>query len=306
MTLVVEDTFTSASDVAITAHTGETGATWAAHPSDSSGINPPVVDGGSDELREGNTVNNSWHYASGSPANADWHATITFRNRASAGTGQNVVVGVRMTTTNPLNAYLLFYVNAATPYFRLYKFAGAGPTATQLGSDYTYTLPAADTDVEFYVVGSEIRVYKNDGTLMISATDTAITAAGKLGVRFSDVALTGATGGIVLTRIQGFDGAVIPDPQTVTVGTASETDSAYAITMPDQTVNVGTASETDSAYTVGLYFDQSLAVGVASETDSAAVIVVPSATAVGARFGATVIVTVAGLAEARPLASCAL
>ncbi|MOA32689.1 hypothetical protein D3C78_1539310 [compost metagenome] len=31
-----------------------------------------------------------------------------------------------------------------------------------------------------------------------------------------------------------------------------------------------------------------------------------SATAVGAWFGATVIVTVAGLAEARPLASCAL
>lgn len=210
MATVVNDTFTEGSDVAITSHTGETGATWAKHPVDGGGANVPVVDGGADELRAGPDVAASYYYSSGTPANADWQATITYRNRASAGTDQATVVWLRMTTSNPINGYGLFYFNAATPYFRLYKFYGAGPSAATLGSDYTYTLPAADTDVNFYVVGNEIRVYKADGTLMISATDSAVTGAGRLGFRFSDEALTGATGGVNISRVQGFDSATLP------------------------------------------------------------------------------------------------
>lgn len=207
MATVVNDTFTEASDVVVTSHTGETGATWTKHPVDST-FNPPYVDG-ADELRGGNDTGASYYYASGSPANADWKATISYKNRASVGTDQNTVVWLRMTTSNPINGYGLFYVNAATPYFRLYKFYGAGPSAAQLGSDYVMTL-ATDQDIDFYVVGSEIRVYKSDGTLMISATDSAVPSAGRLGFRFSDEALTGATGGVNISRVQGFDSATLP------------------------------------------------------------------------------------------------
>lgn len=208
MALVVNDTFTEASDIQILSHTGETGATWARHPDDAvSGSFPPYVDG-ADEVRGGNTVGNSYHYASGSPANADWKATITYKNRASVGSGQWTGVFLRMTTTSPINGYVLFYINAATPYFRLYKFHGAGPSATQLGSDYTMTL-ATDQDIDFYTVGTSIQVY-NGSTLMISATDSDVTSAGRAGVRFSDYALTGATGGINISRLQAWDSATLP------------------------------------------------------------------------------------------------
>lgn len=206
MALVVDDTFTEAVDTLITSHTGETGATWTRHPVGAT-IAPPYADG-ADEVRAGNDTDAYYYYASGAPANADWKATISYKNRASVGTGQNTVVWLRMTTTNPINGYGLFYVNSATPYFRLYKFYGAGPSAAQLGSDYTMTL-ATDQDIDFYAVGTSIRAY-NGSTLMISATDSDVSSAGRAGIRFSDYALSGATGGINISRLQAWDSATLP------------------------------------------------------------------------------------------------
>ena len=211
MALVVNDTFTEAgADTRLDLHTGETGATWAICASDSSGgtLFYPTVDAGVDELRGGNTVNNQFWYASGSPANANQKVTATLNRRGSS-TGQWTGIMLRTDTGASLTAYVLFYINAATPYFRLYKIiAGAG---TQLGSDYTYTLPSTtDTDVDFYAVGSSIRAYLGS-TLMISATDSSITSAGKFGLRFSDYALTGAGSGVNFSRYQGWDSATLPN-----------------------------------------------------------------------------------------------
>ena len=269
MTLILNDTFTEGSDTRVDLHTGETGATWAPAASDQSGgvLYYPIVDAGSDELRGGNTANNQHFYASASPANADQKVTAAIRRRGSS-TGQWSGLVLRMDVAagpGALTGYVLFYINAATPYFRLYKIvAGAG---TQLGSDYVYTLPAADTDVDFYAVGSDIQVYLGE-TLIISATDSAITAAGKLGVRFSDYALSGAGNGVNFSRLQGWDSATLP--QTVNVGTASETDTAEPITHTgDVTVTVGTAEEADTAGALVAIFDQTITVGTASETDTA-------------------------------------
>ena len=210
MALILNDTFTEGgADVTILSHTGETGATWAAAASDTSGGNYPVVDAGVDELTSGPTASNQHMYASAAPANANQKMTATIRRRASSNGLWSGIILRMDHTAGPglLTGYVLFHINAATPYFRLYKIvAGAG---TQLGSDYVTTLPAADTDVDFYAVGSELRAYLGS-TLMISATDSAITAAGKLGVRFSDYAVVGAGNGVNFSRLQGWDSATLP------------------------------------------------------------------------------------------------
>lgn len=285
MALILNDTFTESSDTRVDLHTGETGATWAPANSDQSGgtIFYPIVDAGVDELRGGNTANNQHFYASASPANADQKITATFRRRA-ASTGQWTGVILRMDHTAgvaALTGYVLFYINAATPYFRLYKIvSGAG---TQLGSDYVHTLAASDVDVDFYAVGSELRVYMGS-TLIISATDSAITAAGKLGVRFSDYAVSGAGNGVNFSRLQGWDSATLE--QIITVGTAAESDTAGTITpSSDVTVSVGTATETDTAAAVVGIFDQTVSVGTATETNTAAVATVETVSGTRAQGG---------------------
>ncbi len=230
MTLVVNDTFTETSDTNITSHTGETGATWATHPAHAAGGTVPIADGGVDELHTGNTASNQYIYASGSPANADWKATITFRNRATAGNGAIAAVYLRM-STSAHTGYGLFYFSNATPFFRLYKWVAGTPT--QIGSDYTYTLPASEEDWDFYVVGSAVRVYDSGGTLRISATDSDVTAAGRIGIRFSDYATPNATGGVNISRIQGWDGATLPATPVAASDTVTLADSGTtAATVP--------------------------------------------------------------------------
>lgn len=207
MALILSDTFTEAADTRLDLHTGETGATWAkAASSTEAGFDYPKVYEAADEVAAGTSTANSHWYASASPANADQKMTATFRRRA-ASTGQWTGAILRMDTGATLTGYVLFYINTATPYFRLYKIvAGAG---TQLGSDYTYTLPASDTAVDFYAVGSSIKAYLGS-TLMISATDSAITAAGKMGIRFSDYGVSAYTNGVNFSLIQGWDSATLP------------------------------------------------------------------------------------------------
>lgn len=216
MGLILDDTFTEASGTPfLVSHTGETGATWtrASSSGDTAGSNAPRVDSTNDEWYGGNTTNNQHYYASASPANADQRITATFNRRASS-TGQWTGLILRMDTGASLTGYVLFYINSATPFFRLYRInSGAG---TQLGSDYTYTLPAVtNTDVDFYAVGSSIKAYLGS-TLMISATDSSITSAGKLGIRSSDYAVAAVGDGVNLSRILGYDSATLP-----TVGASS-------------------------------------------------------------------------------------
>lgn len=207
MTLIVEDTFTSASDVNITSHTGETGASWTLISGSS-----PRNDGGVDELHTANTTANQYIMASGNPSNADWKATITFRNRSTAANGASTGVLLRYDWLNN-SFYMLYYVNAATPSFTLYKFVSGTPTS--LGS-YNYTLPASEEDVDFYVVGSTIRAYNAGGTKMIDVTDTSVTGAKNFGIRFSDFATPNATGGVNISRVQAWDSATLPSVPTAT------------------------------------------------------------------------------------------
>lgn len=57
-------------------------------------------------------------------------------------------------------------------------------------------------------------------------------------------------------------------PQTVTVGTATETDSA-AVVLVAGVVAIGTATETNTAPSIAAVYDQTISVGTAAEADSA-------------------------------------
>ncbi len=80
-----------------------------------------------------------------------------------------------------------------------------------------------------------------------------------------------------------------PGAQTVTVGTASETDTAETITPSvvggPQSVSVGTAEETDTAGAVGGIFGQTIAVGTATETDTAGAVTQGGVTGTRAQGG---------------------
>ncbi len=156
--------------------------------------------------------------------------------------------------------------------------------ATKLGLEVTGTGATVTINVYEYVSGSW-SLAKTHGD-----TDGArLTAAGYIGVLFADTA--GAS------RLTDFGGGTVLPSQTISVGTATETDTAEAIVgVFDQTISVGTASETDTGgvatvVTVsgtraqgGLAWlfrsgsaptSQTITVGTATETDTAFAVTIP-------------------------------
>lgn len=166
----VNDSFTGADGTNLTAHTGETGATWTAHTASGATI---VLTSN----RAGDGGNNAIYYASGLPATADYdvESLIYFvTNTASA----HFICG-RMDTT--ANTFYGMRWNQGTTAWQLYKrIAG---TFTQLGSDYTDAVATGNTrTAKLQLRGTTITAFI-DGTSRISVTDSAITAAGRVGFR---------------------------------------------------------------------------------------------------------------------------
>jgi len=175
MAVVVNDTFTEASDTTLASHTGETGATWAKHASYAGTIR---VIGATDRIRQdavsgGDAV----YYASGTPATAEYDV------QASLYVASNVdFAGLCGRIDTAANTYYLVIYYQANGTWVLDKVVAG--TATNLGT-YTQALTLSQS----YTVKLEIRdatkkVYI-DGVERISSADNAITAAGKGGVRIN-------------------------------------------------------------------------------------------------------------------------
>lgn len=282
------DTFTDTDSVVITSHTGETPVSWTAHPLWEASH---LITYANRIVRT--NLANQLALASVTPPGADYVVSCVLRGidgPSSTGVAKGVVARASATTDN---FYWADYVDAATPQVRLFKcVAGA---FTSLGT-YNVSLPAGENMVlSLSCVGSSIKVLVN-GVERISAVDSAHTTAGKIGVTCSSglPADTGNTG-FHLSAVNAY----VPDvSQTISVGTASETDTAgIASVVAAQTISVGTAQETNTAgvatvRTVSgtraqggmvLLFrprtsapSQTVTVGTASETDSALPITIPA------------------------------
>lgn len=171
MSIFVNDTFTDTDGVGILSHTGELGATWTVHPSYSQ-------DGSIDTNRL-ITTTNTFVYASGAPGSANYSVDVVFRAASLATNGVITACGRIDTSTNTF--YAAQYVTGDGSW-TLYKIVAGSFTplayhsqTLTAGTDYTGTLDMNGTTIRLLV----------DGVQRASVTDSAITAAGKAGIRIA-------------------------------------------------------------------------------------------------------------------------
>jgi hypothetical protein len=205
MATFVSDTFTDTSATALESHTGETGATWVKNSTYAGGL----VISDANRCRHVDDTSNAGYYASGTPAAADYEVqgTVRFLSDLNGGIG----IGGRMSTSADTMYFAHYNNNAANEAFDLYKIVAG--SYTQLGSSYSDPLGAGDERVmRLRMEGDQISLYVDDVLRIGPITDTALTVAGRAGIR----AFLNATdaGGIHIdtfsaTDIEAPGGAVI-------------------------------------------------------------------------------------------------
>lgn len=168
------DSFTGTSGTELSAYSGN----WTKHTSSSTGT---LVITDANRLRK-NSGNNSegLYYHSGTPSSADYtvSADLVFISSAAA----YLEVCGRMSTS--ANTYYRVRYNVSTGGWELHKKVNG--SLSQLGTTQTQTFSSGTKNVKLRMSGSTIELYKEgSGTATISVTDTAITAAGKSGLRSS-------------------------------------------------------------------------------------------------------------------------
>jgi hypothetical protein len=180
----VYDTFTDTDGTLLTAHTGETGATWALATGSASGITIT-------SNRMYNTVVGAYYYASGTPPSADYEVEAVVRVVTNL-TGSTTVmaVGGRM-STSARTAYLACADVTAAGALRIRIQSRINNTIGTLNVVNSVTTPTAGTDhtLKLKMLGSAISAWW-DGVQVSSGTSTEITAAGKAGVYGNAVSTT--------------------------------------------------------------------------------------------------------------------
>ncbi len=169
----VTDSFTMAgsSNVDLSTHTGELGATWTHHPH-ANYTTPFNLDQANGVIWAGGT---SAYYASGTPPSADYYVQGTVK--VTTAISVNIAVAGRMDTTAD-TMYLCRYNNTS---WDLRKIVAA--TASTLATTSANLLTAGQSGtIKLIMTGNQISCIAN-GTTLGPITDSSITAAGKAGVR---------------------------------------------------------------------------------------------------------------------------
>ena len=114
--------------------------------------------------------------------------------------------GVTLRQSTTVNTFYMFRFAQATGNYELYKFIAAVST---LLASYTPTPAVAAGDVHSLRITARGSLIAGlvDGAQVVSATDTAITAAGRAGIRTTAVASPGDTVGIHLDNFKLIDTA---------------------------------------------------------------------------------------------------
>lgn len=165
------DTFTEASDLTLASHVPNDGGSWTKHGSFSGTATVVAAEG---RVRGDSTTNLAYYYHSGVPLSADYDVEAICRFSVADATGNPGVCSRIDTTTGTLYEWVM----GAFSFLLRRLVAGA---ATQIGS---YGVPVINTDyvLKLSTSGTTIKAYL-DGVERISVTDSAISAAGKAGIR---------------------------------------------------------------------------------------------------------------------------
>lgn len=185
MAQFASDTFTDTAGTGLNTHD----ANWTLHTSYSTG---GCVITDANRVRR-STSNNTLFWHAGTPASADYEVSgDLFAKETDGGASSAGVVGRVDTAAN--TCYHWRYGGGTTDGWQLFKFVGG--TATQLGSTSSQSL----TDETAYahklrMVGTTIEGYKQgSGSPTVSVTDSAISAAGKAGMRWVGTGELNTTG----------------------------------------------------------------------------------------------------------------
>jgi hypothetical protein len=259
-TTFLVDSFTDTNNTDLSAHTGETGATWTLHPSYSSGAAQIAFN----QLRN---VTTYAYYASGTPSSSEYTVTAVLNAKQTYVDNRGIGIAGRMdTATNTMYLAQYAYLNS-----RWELFKGVSGTFTSLGT-YSQTL----VDGESYTLTLEITNGAKrlivDGIERISSTDNAITGSGTVGVRgfgaFSSVQ------GLLVDSISAYAPAFVSATtdfstplarlKSKTLGQVAETDESQHVSYV-RYFAVGQATETDSAQAISV--SRTAAVNQTAETD---------------------------------------
>jgi hypothetical protein len=181
----VSDTFTGASATLLSSHTGETGATWVKHPAYA---NNAYISNANRMRGDGDSM----YYASGVPGNADYDVQADLCGMAQTASTTGIAGRVnasgdtsyRVIFSTPSGKYHLQVVNAGV----VTQLQEIGPW--QWGGNFA---DGATHTVKLQLRGSSIKVFI-DGVERMSATDSTITAAGRVGVYTRSYSMTDTWG----------------------------------------------------------------------------------------------------------------
>ena len=213
----VSDTFTDTDGTNIVSHTGETGSTWTLK---SSGANPLVVR--SNRVVSEDTVagRRLWYTAFGTPATANYDVDGTIYI-ASVTAGLEGWLMARA----EVNAETGYVATRRSDGWRLVKLVAG--TYTSLGAWVNTPTVGATETVKLEIRENSQKLYI-DGTLRISATDSVITAIGRVGV--GAVGIQSASTGFHIDSVSASDLVQVARPTTdVTDGTW--TDQAGGVSL---------------------------------------------------------------------------
>ena len=209
-------------------------ANWVKHSS--SGAGTLLIY--SDRARKNEGGDEALYYHSGTPGGADYSVTSLIACVSSA-SGNPGVCG-RINTA--ANTFYMARYDTASGGWQLFKRVTG--TFTQLGSTSTQTFASGSKEIKLKMVGSAIELFKEGGgSATISATDSAITAAGKAGLRAS-AAATDTTS----YHFENFSADDISGGATIT-GTFSGTDSVDTTSFAGDVLIQGTLAATDATDT---------------------------------------------------------
>ncbi len=187
MSAFLVDDFTDTDGTTLTSHTGITGGTWTL-PGSESTVTAQISDDSATAgavrfgMRQNSATSGTGHYlSSGTPASADYeiHAIwkiITVPSVTGGGFGMTL-----RTDSTCANCYLVQYVPSSADWNIYKKVAG---TFTSIATAVAVTLVAGTyLDIVFKIVGTQID-FIVDGASVFSLTDSAVSATGKVGIRW--------------------------------------------------------------------------------------------------------------------------
>lgn len=263
MTQIASDAFTSGSNVALESYSSN----W----TKVSGDNSLSVSGDYDRVYFSTTGTTRYRYTGATPSSADYSVSVDVYVASTLATSCAGVLGRASASGDT------FYLARTVQGTGYQMFKCVSSSYTQLGSTSTKTFSGSTTyNVKLEMNGTAIKTYvEGSGTSSISATDSAITAAGYSGIYKYEASSGSDTTGHHIdnfsadTLVSGTDAAIAGTQETDVVAVAVEATTGAALATTQATDVAAVAVEATTGVAIaGVQASDVAAVNVTASTGS--------------------------------------